>query len=135
MRRSGPDSGPADISAQRPLSDLTVLGHHDLHRPGAHLDWVCFLSYADCDKPGTSRSCPVRQRHTGVDSAFDFQTQVPHGPGAVRVLIYRLCDSRERVQLTVRNPLGRGLPPPSSKKICDLPVTPVCQTEQAKTSI
>jgi hypothetical protein len=36
----------------------------------------------------------VRRQHTGVDSAFDFRTQVPHGPGAVRVLIYRLCESR-----------------------------------------
>jgi len=34
----------------------------------------------------------VRRQHTGVDSAFDFRTQVPHGPGAVRVLIYRLCE-------------------------------------------
>ena len=33
---------------------------------------------------------------------------MPHGPGAVRVLMYRLCESRERVQSTVRNPLGRG---------------------------
>jgi hypothetical protein len=48
---------------------------------------------------------------------------VHHGPGAVRVLIYRLCDSRERVQSTVRNPLERGLPRPSSKKICDTAVT------------
>ena len=32
-------------------------------------------------------------QHTGVDSAFDFRTGVPHGPSAVRVLIYRLCES------------------------------------------
>jgi len=50
----------------------------------------------------------MRRLHTGVDSAFDFRTQVPHGPGAVRVLIYRLCDSRQRVQSTVRNPHERG---------------------------
>ncbi len=58
-------------------------------------------------EPRASRSWPVRRQHTGVDRAFD-QTQVPHGPGAVRVLIYGLCDSRERLQLAVRNPLGRG---------------------------
>ena len=33
----------------------------------------------------------MRRQNTSVDSAFDFRTQVPHGPGAVRVLIYRLC--------------------------------------------
>ena len=42
----------------------------------------------------------MRRQHNGVDGAFDFQTQVPHGPGAVRVLIYRLFDSRDPVQLT-----------------------------------
>ena len=56
-----------------------------------------------------------------------FSSQVPHGPGAVRVLIYRLRDSCERV-LT-------GLPPPSFRRICDLHVTPARQTEQTKTSI
>ena len=76
----------------------------------------------------------MRLQHAGVDSAFDFQTQVPHGLGAVRVLTYRLCDSRDRVQLTFEIRLD-GLPPPTSKKICDLPVTPARQTEQAKTSI
>src|SRR5207245_6059822 len=29
----------------------------------------------------------LRRQHTGVNSAVDFRTQVPHGPGAVRVLI------------------------------------------------
>jgi hypothetical protein len=57
----------------------------------------------------------------GVECAFDFRTQVPHGPGAVRMLIYRLCDSRGRVQSTVAIHLNGGLPPPSSWKICDLP--------------
>jgi hypothetical protein len=33
-------------------------------------------------------------------TACDLRTRLPHGPGAVRVLIYRLCHSRERVQLT-----------------------------------
>src|SRR2546426_476850 len=48
---------------------------------------------------------------------------------AVRALIYRLCDSRERVQLTVRNPLGRSCRHLVPRKICDLPVTPARQTE------
>ena len=50
----------------------------------------------------------MRRQHTGVDRAFDFQTQVPHGHGAVRVLIYRLYESRERVQLTFEIHLDRA---------------------------
>jgi hypothetical protein len=79
-------------------------------------------------KPGASWSCPLRRQHTRVDSAFDFRTQVLHGLGAVRVLMYRLCDSRERVQSTVAIHLNGGLPPPSSWKICDLP----CDTATAR---
>jgi hypothetical protein len=44
---------------------------------------------------------------------------MPHWVGAVRVLIYRLCDSCERVQSTVRNPCRGRVP----RKICDTAVT------------
>ena len=61
--------------------------------------------------------------YTGVHSAFDFQTQVPHGPGAVRVLIYRLCDSRVRVQSTAAIHLGGGCRRPLPGKSVTSPVT------------
>src|SRR5206468_4142969 len=35
-------------------------------------------------------------------------SHVPHGPGAVRVLIYRLCNCRERVQSMVRGHFRTG---------------------------
>ena len=49
----------------------------------------------------------LRCASSGVP-ACDFRSRYLTVRGAVRVLIYRLGDSRERVQLAVRNPLGWG---------------------------
>src|SRR6266511_2577496 len=48
-----------------------------------------------------------------------FQTNVTHGPGAVRLLVYRRTKVDARVQTRARNPLQKGLPAPMSLKICD----------------
>ena len=72
---------------------------------------------------GASRSWLVRRLHTGVDSAFDFRTQVPHGPGAVRLLVYRLCDTRERVQSTDAIHLNGGCRRRVPRKSVTSPVT------------
>src|SRR6266540_4948586 len=53
---------------------------------------------------------------------LDFRTRVSHGPGAVRLLIYRLCKCRDRVQSRVRghlrNGLGRRVPGESVPRLC-----------------
>ena len=50
--------------------------------------------YANQELPGPHGLALSVGQHTGVDSAFDFQIQVLHGPGAVRSLTYRLRDCR-----------------------------------------
>jgi hypothetical protein len=48
----------------------------------------------------------------------------PHGPGAVRVLIYRLCDGRERVQSTAAIHLNGSVAADFQENLghgCDLP--------------
>lgn len=64
----------------------------------------------------------IAQQETQTKAAITLVRK--HGPGAVRVLIYRLCDRRERAQLPVPKSTWTGLPPASSKKICDLPCDP-----------
>ena len=64
------------------------------------------------------------RRHTGVDSAFDFRTQVPHGPGAVRLLIYRRPDDNARVQNEGQETLFNPRFGPNLSRICDTSVTP-----------
>src|SRR5467141_2617416 len=82
-----PMGSPLPTLARRPVPSAR---HHFLHEPDFNCPSLC-LTFSSSSRNSTANA---------VDSAFDFQTQVPHGPAAVRVLIYRLCDSRERVQLT-----------------------------------
>ncbi len=57
-------------------------------------------------------------RTSSISASFAAAEQTAHGPGAVRVLIYRLCNCRERVQSTVRGHLRTGSAAEFPENLC-----------------